>query len=88
MDNEFLVLIQNARQSRRVALVKALRKELEDAKMRHVELLVCTYNKRFCVKFLDLDTDRYREKLKAITDKYGENLELVKETKTTRTFAI
>ena len=73
-------------------LVQALQEELVKAKMRHVQLVTCTFTrgnmKALCAKFLFLDSEKYKAKLQEITDRYSDRLELVKETKTTKIFAM
>lgn len=69
-------------------LIEALKEELVRAKLQHIQLLMGTYEGMLVIRFVSVDTDNYRERLKTITDRYCERLALVKETKTTRTFAI
>lgn len=69
-------------------LIEALNRELAVNKLQHVQMLVGMRKGRYTVKFTYVDTDRIRAKLKAITERYCENLALVEEKKTTIIYAI
>lgn len=69
-------------------LIEALNRELAVNKLQHVQMLVGMRKGRYTVKFTYVDTDRIRAKLKAITERYCESLELVEEKKTTIIYAI
>lgn len=69
-------------------LIYALQRELVTAKIQHIQMLIGFRGGRTVVRFVSVDSDDLRARLKAITDRYCEHLELIKETKTTRVFAI
>lgn len=69
-------------------LIVALQDELVKEKIQHIQLLIGSHNGQYIVKFTSVDNDNLRERLRAITDRYCESLMLIKETKTTRVFAI
>lgn len=69
-------------------LIEALQRDLVAAKLQHIQLLLGALNGELVVRFVSVDTDRLRDGLKAITDRYCESLALVRETKTTYVFAI
>lgn len=76
-----------------VAIIKSLRNQVDVKGLRHVQMLVgsCRTDdgeRHLCVKFLYLDNDNYKKKVKAITDRYCESLTLRKETKTTVTYML
>ena len=69
-------------------LIEALARELVQNKLQHVQMLIGVRKGRYIVKFTCVDTDRIREKLLSITDRYCESLELIKMKKTTIVYAI
>lgn len=76
-----------------VAIIKSLRNQVDIKGLRHVQMImgscIAEDNERhLCVKFLYLDNDNYKKKVKAIADRYCENLTLRKETKTTITYIL
>lgn len=73
---------------RQKTLIEALRRDLVAAKLQHVQCLMGSYRGHLTVKFTSVDTDEFRARLQAITDRYCESLVPVKATKTTRVFAI
>ena len=69
-------------------LFKAINKELKKNKIQHVQALFRVRNGRRCMQFVSVDTPTYKEKVKAIADRYCESLDFIDETKTTITYLI
>lgn len=65
-------------------LFDAIRRELIENKIRHVQALFKMKDARRCIKFVSVDTDRYKSKVKEIASRYP--LELKYESKTTLTY--
>ena len=73
---------------RRVEVLRMLQADIETKGLKSIQMVTRTYNHEFCAKFLYIASERQRARLKAIADKYCESMTLVKETKTTLTFAL
>lgn len=77
-----------------VALINCIKKEAEDPKnkMLHVQTRVIKVElddmKRLAIEFSSIDTDNYRNRVKALADKYCESLELIGESRTTMIYLI
>lgn len=69
-------------------LFEAINQELVDNKLQHVQALFRLKDGRRCIKFVSVDNDQYKARVKAIADRYCESLYLIDETKTTLTYAI
>ena len=69
-------------------LFEAINRELKENKIQHVQALFRTKDGQLCIKFVSVDNDQYKTKVKAIADRYCESLNLIDETKTTLTYAI
>lgn len=69
-------------------LVRALNEEIDNAKIKHVQLLIRSYENKPVLKFVNLDNEVYKSKINEITNRYCESIYLIKETKTTQTYAI
>lgn len=69
-------------------LFDAVKQELINDKLRHVQVLFRLWNGQKAMKFVSVDTPEYKEKIKAIADKYYKDLYLVDESKTTLTYKI
>ena len=75
---------------KRLILIEAIKKELVEAKAKHVQCLVRfdKKNHQICIKFTSIDSPVYEKKIDEIANRYCESLMLIKQTKTTRTYAI
>ena len=75
--------------NRRKALIDSVRKTLKDAKLSGIQVLIRQYGDQLCIKFAGWDTETRKIRLCNILDKeYCESMRFVKETKTTRVYAI
>lgn len=67
-------------------LFKAINRDIENSKIRHVQVLMRIYQNQMALKFVNLDNENYKRKVNEITSRYCESLYLVDETKTTQTY--
>lgn len=61
---------------------------LESADIPSVQMHSCTYRGDFCIHFTHVNTAKKYNKLTFMMDNFTDKVELVKETKTTLTFAL
>ena len=80
---------------RTVKLIESIKNEVDkpENKMRHVQALTIIVKtldgeRHLAIKFVSIDTDKQRDKVKALAAKYCESLQLFKESKTTMTYLI
>ena len=71
---------------KKIQLLKAIRQDIVDAKIQHVQLLLRKHGNKLALVFTSIDNDTYKAKVRDITDRYCESLSLVSETKTTQTY--
>ena len=70
-------------------LLDQIEKELEYNKMKHVQALFRCSNGVPCVKFVSVDTEDYKNRLKKIiNEKYVDKLVLIKETDITLLYKV
>ena len=73
-------------------LLNSINRDVAANKIKHVQVLMCVVpvngKKRLAIKFTSIDTKAQRDKVIAITGKYGESLELIGESKTTMLYAM
>lgn len=69
-------------------LHKTLNQQLNDNRLKSVQLFLIHYDGHMAFKFTCLENSKRKDKVKALCDQYCESMMLVKETKTTLTYAI
>ena len=74
--------------SHKIALIESIRKELENNKMKPIQLLLVKMNERPAIRFASVNSEKLNLKVKALADRYCESLEFAKETPTTLTYYI
>lgn len=74
--------------SREAKLFQMVNGDLKNERIQHVQVVFRIYNGRRAMKFLSVDTERFKEKVKEIAGWYCESLQLVQETKTTLIYTI
>ena len=69
-------------------LIRYIIEQLKERKMQHVQVLLRHTNGRLCIKFVSVDNDKLKDKVKALADELCENLEFYSESETTITYLI
>lgn len=69
-------------------LIKYIIEQLKERKMQHVQALLRHTNGRLCIKFVSVDNDKLKDKVKALANELCESLEFYSESKTTITYLI
>lgn len=64
----------------------AIRDEIENCRIKHVQLIFKIQNHRATIKFVSVDNEHYKSAVKKICNKYCEDLRLINETLTTLTY--
>lgn len=69
-------------------LVRYITEQLKERKMQHVQALLRTVDGRLRIKFVSVDNDKLKDKVKALADELCESLKFYSESKTTITYLI
>ena len=71
-----------------VNLIKYIVEQLKERKMQHVQALLRHTDGRLCIKFVSVDNDKLKDKVKVLASELCESLEFYSESKTTITYLI
>lgn len=69
-------------------LIKYIIEQLKERKMQHVQVLLRPADGRLCIKFVSVDNDKLKDKVKELAGELCESLEFYEESKTTITYLI
>ena len=69
-------------------LIRYIIEQLKERKMQHVQALLRHTNGRLCIKFVSVDNDKLKDKVKGLAGELCESLEFYSESKTTITYLI
>lgn len=69
-------------------LIGYIVEQLKERKMQHVQALLRHIDGRLCIKFVSVDNDKLKDKVKALASELCESLEFYSESETTITYLI
>lgn len=69
-------------------LIRYIIEQFKERKMQHVQALLRHADGRLCIKFVSVDNDKLKDKVKALAGELCESLEFYSESKTTITYLI